>query len=484
MVAVPRLTKDPPLEGEVLPVATGGSYLAEVAAALTTNLRTLPQSADDLQKDFGLAFYDQIALDPNVSAAERILITAALNQGVQYVIPTPRTDPQYDRAARLQAFTREAFNRLPVALESLVYEMATEARQHGHKLAEAVWTTAKILPNYGPQLIYADIKPKPLTVYAFVQDAYANTLGITPTGPQGGTYRLVQGERVVTSNGGTALSDGRPLYPLRKFPLLTWNGRNRDPRGRSAFRTIYGAWYKKRQTEPGLLAYLARFGQPSLVITLPPNAPDTVTIDDVTYKTADLYKAAGLEYQSGGVLIIPAGALAVLAEATGDGAAYIAAEHLWNQEISVGLTGQTLATGEGTHRSGTDASTHQDMLGLLVSFLKGWVGDWITRQLIAPLIVANFGAAALPLAPRADLGRISPEDLAGLVNAIAQLSGQGYWDATRVPPDIGAELDTRIGFPQRQTTAIGPGGAPADQPPANPNPPQADAQPQPQGGAP
>jgi hypothetical protein len=269
MVAVPRPIEDPPLEGEVLPVATGGSYLATVAASLTEQVRTLPQSADDLQRDFGLAFYDEISLDPNVSAAERILITAALNQGVQYVIPTPRTDPQYDRAARLQAFTREAFNRLPVALESLVYEMATEARQHGHKLAERIWTTAKILPNYGPQLIYADIKPKPLTVYAFVQDAYANTLGITPTGPQGGTYRLVNGERVVTSNGGTALSDGRPLYPLSKFPLLTWNGRNRDPRGRSAFRPIFGAWWKKRQTEPGLLQYLARFGQPSLAIVMP-----------------------------------------------------------------------------------------------------------------------------------------------------------------------------------------------------------------------
>jgi hypothetical protein len=472
MVAVPRPIEDPPLEGEVLPVATGGSYLATVAASLTEQVRTLPQSADDLQKDFGLEFYDQIALDPNVSAAERILITAALNQGVQYVIPTPRTDPQYDRAARLQAFTREAFNRLPVALESLVYEMATEARQHGHKLAEAVWTTAKILPNYGPQLIYADIKPKPLTVYAFVQDAYANTLGITPRAPLSGRGVVREGRL-----------DGQPIYPLTKFPVLTWNGRNRDPRGRSAFRPIYGAWWKKRQTEPGVLAYLARFGQPSLMMTLPPNAPDTVTVDGAEYKTADLYKAAGLEYQSGGVLIIPAGALAALAEAKGDGAAYIATEHLWNQEISVGLTGQTLATGEGTHRSGTDASTHQDMLGLLVSFLKAWIGDWITRQLIAPLIVANFGAAALPLAPRADLGRISPEDLAGLVNAIAQLAGQGYWDATRVPPDIGAELDTRIGFPQRQTTAIGPGGAPADQPPANPNPPQADAQPQPQGGA-
>jgi hypothetical protein len=332
-------------------------------------------------------------------------------------------------------------------------------------LAEAVWTTAKILPNYGPQRIYGDLKPKPLGAYVFVADGYANTLGIAPR--LGATP--VFGVGVLT--GGRV--NGQPVYPLDKFPVLTWNEVDRDLRGRSAYRCIYSAWWKKRQAEPGLLAYLARFGQPSLLITLPPNAPDQVTIDGVTHKTSDLYKAAGLEYQSGGVLVIPAGTLAALQEAAGDGGAYIAAEHLWNQEILMGLTGQTLATSEGTaHRSGTDSRTHQDMLGLLVTFLKAWLADFANRRLVAPLIVANYGAAALPLAPRVDLGRISPEDLAAMAQAIAQLAGQGFWDPTRMPPDVGAELDTRLGFPQRQVLAVGPTGTPTDAPAPQPPPDQ------------
>lgn len=471
----PTLVTDIADSEEVLPV-TGGTDRPGVLVRWNGEMRQLPQSVDDLMRDFGVLFYDQVGLDPHVDAMERILITGVLAQGVQYVVDTPRADAAYDRAAKLLTFIREAFKRLPCAMELLVFEMATAARRHGHKLSEAVWTTEKILPNYGPQLIYQDIKPKPLPVYAFVQDGYANTLGVVPVaGAYSRTYQRVNGERVVVSEG-QATVGGVPLYPMAKFPTLVWNPANRDPRGNSAYRTIFGAWYKKRQTEPGLLAYLARFGQPSLELTMPTQTPDKVTVDGVEYTTADWYKAQGEAFQAGGVLVLPNGATATLQEANGDGNAYLNAEKLWNNEIAMGLTGQTLATGEGQHRSGADSATHQDMLGLLVTFLKGWVGDWINRQLIAPLIVANFGVAALPYAPRVDLGRISPEDLAAMVNAISQLAGQGYWLNARVPPDVRAELDTRMGLPQSQTGAIAPTGQPTDAPPQPPTAPQSQPQ--------
>jgi hypothetical protein len=47
----------------------------------------------------------------------------------------------------------------------------------------------------------------------------------------------------------------------------------------------------------------------------------------------------------------------------------------------MGLTGQTLATGRRQHRSGTDSRTHQDMLGLLVTFIKAWLSDFANRLL-------------------------------------------------------------------------------------------------------
>ena len=124
MVAVPRTIEDPRPEQELLPVSTG-NYLAGVARGLEAGLRQLPATADDLQRDFGVEFYDQVALDPQVKAALRILLTAALNRGVQLGIPTPRTDPQYERGSKYAAFVRAAFDRLPRTPRSLLYEMGT-----------------------------------------------------------------------------------------------------------------------------------------------------------------------------------------------------------------------------------------------------------------------------------------------------------------------------------------------------------------------
>lgn len=465
----PKITPVDPRADVIAVPPTSPLRLASDQLALQA--RALPVPGDDLMRDFGITVYDRMALNPQIRAATRVLLTAALINLVQYSIPVPRTDAKYDTAARYAAFVREAFARLPRAMEGLLYEVGTAALHHGHKLTEAVWTPAKVLPNYGPQQIYADIKPKPLGTYAFVQDGYANTLGITPRGA-GLAYAWANGLVGSTVIGGGGLVGGYPIYALDKFPTLTWDEADRDPRGRSLLRSIYAAWWKGQQTEPGLLAYLARFGQPSVKITMPPNTPADSTRDDGTsVKTRQVYLEAGQDWQAGGILVLAAGANGELVEASGEGTAYINAKRMWDQEMWVGLTGQSLATGEGQHRSGTDARTHQDILGLFVAFLKGWLADWVSRQLIAPLIRVNFGAAAVPLAPKADLGRINPEDLAQVLQAFAQLAGPGnYWNPAVVPPDIGAELDARVGLPQRQTAAVGPDGEPTDlpAPPAQP----------------
>jgi hypothetical protein len=297
MVAAPIIEQPDP-QREVLPVAIPG-YLGVAAARLVADqaLWRLPTAVDDLQREFGYDIYARIALDPQVKAGERVLMTAALNQGVQYIVPVPRQDPHYAAAARYQKFVDLAFQRLPVPLESLLYEMGTAALTHGHKLSEVVWTTAKVLPNYGPQLLYGDIKPKPLHTYAFVQDQFANTAGITPVVPG-----LARSGTII---GG--MLAGQPVYALDKFPVLTWAESDRDPRGAPLFRTIYGAWWKKRQAEPGLLAYLARFGQPSLDMRCrrTPRIKSRCRMARWSPRASLPTKRRAWSMQSGGVLVIP-----------------------------------------------------------------------------------------------------------------------------------------------------------------------------------
>ena len=63
----------------------------------------------------------------------------------------------------------------------------------------------------------------------------------------------------------------QPLIPLSKVAVLTYDEQDHDPRGNSALRPLYGPWWCKQQTMPSLLAYIARFGQPSVVGKMPPN---------------------------------------------------------------------------------------------------------------------------------------------------------------------------------------------------------------------
>jgi hypothetical protein len=489
MVAAPQLTviTDPDPQAEVLPALPGSrwpsSSLYTAAGAL---VQTLPLASDDLTQDFGVAIYDQMALDPQIHAGRRILVTAALNQPVQFSIPVPRqsptgaSNPQYDRAAKLTAFVRDGFRRLPVPLETTLFEMATGALTHGHCLAEKVeGPPARVLPNYGPLRVLVDLKPRPLTAYAFVQDVYANTLGITP--------RALAPVGQTTYAQGT-LATGAPVYSLDHFAVLTWNGQYRDPRGQSLLRAAFGAWWKKRQAEPGLLAYLARFGQPSLDLEMAPNTPDQVTVDGEVQASRDLYLAMGQAYQAGGIQVRPPGSKSALQEASGDGAAYIQAEALWNREISMALLGQTLATNEAQHESRAAATVHQDILALLIRYIKFWLADFVYHQLIVPWVRMNFGESAVPLAPTVSLGQTDPENLAAVANAIAQMTSAGYWDATQMPPDIGAQLDVRLNFPERQVTAVAPDGTPTDAPPAatpqtQPDPVDAGAPIAPSGGA-
>jgi hypothetical protein len=98
------------------------------------------------------------------------------------------------------------------------------------------------------------LKVKPIRSVAFVTDAYLNVLGLVGAKP---------GQTV------PAVSDLAPaeIIPREKFCILSWRPKDGDPRGTSVLRPAYDPWWRKRQTIPEYLKYLAQFAGPSLWAT-------------------------------------------------------------------------------------------------------------------------------------------------------------------------------------------------------------------------
>lgn len=466
VLPVARIGDDPPPKGAPLP--NGGVLPPQPQASAvdpTTEIvaaggwgwmaqqylfwaRTLPIPGDDLQRDFGIDIYQRMGLDPQLRAARRVLVNAALNQPLALTLPVKEEDTRYGLAARIRDFCQANLDRLPRGLIPTLAEVADAALTHGHKVSEILCEVGTLDPQNGPQLLLRDLKAKPLTSTAFVIDAYGNTLGLLAQRPGQPLILLpviVSGDVI-----------GQPLLPLAKFAILTWDEQNADLRGNSILRACYGFWWMKQQLLPLLLAYATRFGQPSLDVELPPSAADVqqTNADGTPAPAKTMSQAmldAGLQYQGGGVFIHPNGSKVVLTEPKGAGyQVFMDAVTLYDNQMVKALLGATLAVNEGEHRSGTDSKTHQDVLSLTTLYIKHWIAAFVRQQILCRLVEWNYGADAVPLTPWAELGQTDPQDIGLIGQVIAQMWGPGnFMNPATMPLRIGAALDARMGFPVR-----------------------------------
>lgn len=440
---------------------------------LQSFLRSLPFYIDDVTAAFGDDLYERMSFDPTISSSTLVLILGALGQGLQLTCALKQGDEQLPVAEELAAFVEANLNGCSSQPHRWMVELA-EGIKFGNKIAEKVYRSAEpaeleAFPelrrrSLGTGLMLGAMKVKPRHSYAFVVDIYQNLVGMLGLQPGKGISVLAQTlltPQMVEDN----------LLPREKFAVFTHLPENEDPRGRSALRAAYNAWFAKQQGYGEYLKYLAQFGTPGIhgetpekAVSQPVRNPDgTYQLDTTTGRPITLDPEQKLirileNYRGGACVAVPHGTNIKPFEVTGDGSVFLKAFEYFDSEMAKAILGQTLATGEGKHDSRAAASVHQDILGLFVSHLKRELEAVIQEDVIKELVRLNYGPDLLPLAPKASLGDVTPQDLAALYTAVALLQKSGYLEDSQKP-----ELDARMGLPVRIISEDGGGGGQGDQ---------------------
>jgi hypothetical protein len=418
---------------------------------------------DDLTRDLSHDIYQQMMHDPQVASTVNLLVMAVLSKPAELGTGRESDDPDYQQAEAIADFCRWNLANLDRPFPELLDEMVRGMLVNGHKLAEQIYKVYAITPEAGPQIVLSDIKPKPNTAVNFAVDAYNNVVGILYAKPG---QPLSQVAFVPQGNGAD-----QQIIPADKFFTLTFRPEDSDPRGHSLLRGAYYPWYVKGQTYGELLAFLARFGSASVWGELSENAQD-VTMDatgqllDTPIPATTFLNSVLQDLKNGAVVTVPAGTKINLLQALGEGTAFFKALALCDIQITKNNTGQSLATEEGEHQSRAAAQVHQDVLGLLTTFLKNIVAASIQRFILKPLILYNFGEQALAFMPSVSLSEVEQQDFAAQANAIANLQRAGYLD-----PSQYQDIDNMLNLPERVVQ---------EQPPPGQVPSQDQQQPPPQ----
>jgi Protein of unknown function (DUF935) len=461
---------------------SGESIPATEAGWVAALYRTLPPYVDDLTRDFGPDLYARMQTDPQVAADLRLIKMAVLADAVQLDLPdgvTPDDKARYTPATMIRAFCTYNLARLRPGLTPTLFALL-DALAEGHKLAELVWEPGVPPPQPGvvyppgPKVLLSAIKPKPSARYSLVVDPF-NTLW--------GAVYIPVGQAAARWGQWTDLTQLPPNFvPRDSLVHLVWNALDNDPRGSSLLRAVYRAWWSKGQMWPGHLAALATFAQPSLwenlkregLAPIPVyDADGTITgyTDPVTHALAQLQNL-----RNGSVGVGVDSTLQIIAP-QGVGQAFEAAVDLYNREIATGLLGSSRATQEAQFGSKADSQTGQDVVGLLIAYIRGLVAETIRTDVLTPLVRRNFGADALALLPVVRLSAAEQQDRGVMMNAVAQLERAGWFTPSQKPA-VDAQLGLPIRTPDEQTIESDRYKAPPIAPPpvggANPGDPTAD----------
>ena len=409
--------------------------------------RALPHAIDELEADFADSIYLRMSVDPQVAACLSIFKAGILEGGLDLSPAVDDvTDPEYDLATGIAEEATAMFDNLQTALDDVLWDLLS-CLQLGSKVAELVFELQPGVTEKRPMLQVVAIKPKPRHATAFVVDAYTNVYGLLVRSPGQASPFL-----------GTASFDPanppQNFLPREKFCISTFRPVDADPRGTSLLRPAFDAWWRKQQILKEALKYLSQFGGPSIIGFTAPDAQTAPAIDDlgniidgqVLLTPEQAMQAALEQFRNGTAAAFPAGAAVHVLQATGNGEAFLKAVAECNVSITKALLTQSLATEEGEHQARAASTVHQDVLGTLVRQGKRGLLRMITRDILKPWVLRNWGEKAVHLTPKPSLGESEQQDIAPMITALA---AAGY----TVGPSQLAAIDVSLGLPVRDTEA-------------------------------
>jgi hypothetical protein len=453
-------------------VAGGGNWIAE-----SPYYRSLPTYIDDITRDFGSDAYERMMLDDQVASSVRTYIESILSDPLT-VRPwiDDDKDPDYEESKSYAEFAERLLaNCSPTrSVNAWLFEMTMGSVSLGNRVAEKVARLEESGQDAG-RLVWDRVKVKPRNRTAFVVDGFSNLLGLLAAIP--GQGNLVPG--AILTPDLLAVSN---LLPREKFAILSWNPQEEDPRGTSLLRTVYRLWWEKIQATAEWLKHLTQFGSPSLWGTTAPDAmaepatdslgnplPGAVSISPVQQLLNEL-----LKFRNGYALALPNGSTLQLLQSASAGDAFLKMVEHHERAIDRAILLAARTRMEAKHGSKADSETSQDITGQAVRRAKTWVADMVTRDLIRPMILWNFGPdAAKRLCPYASLAPVEHQDWSQTANAVAPLVASGF-----LKPSQFAAMYDKLGLPpaeesltddQQQGAAPPPAPGDEDFPAGNPD---------------
>jgi hypothetical protein len=441
-IIVPGVRRASPLREYVVRSnqAFWGNYNRKLAA--------LPTPIDDLDRELGTDVLRKMMLDPQINSSIYLAAVATMSRGMR-IKPrvTDKLDPRYEDALFMMGFIEDNLAGLEHSTTELLVDMIVGSLVVGNCVAEQNYYLKEGGKHDG-KLMLKNLKTKPPEVYAFLTDRFGNVPALAVPGPKGsvGIPPMVLADsqaNLVLSGETVLLGSGWRAVPLAKFAVLANRKRYGDPRGYSALRPAYGAWYSLMRLWPEYIKYLVQFASPSIVGTLPEKAfpeynPDTGETED----PLDVLYYELQNFANGSFMALRYGSVVDLKWSQGDGTAFTQAINLLNHQMVKAILHQLLATEEGKHQARAASSTHQDVLNMMVRGLKNSVVSMVQRQIFRQLILLNFGEnAADTLTPYLSLGDIAQEDKSDMVKAY---SAGGYVLGPTQFPAIDAELELEV----------------------------------------
>lgn len=424
-------------------LVAGSTSLSRYLAALTKTLNRLPIWIDDAECDFGLDIYQRMLNDPAVASALAAIKTSVLGDGISLLNPIPAPTPlladpeqqaQYDAAEEIKDSIEENLDRLSQPLEAVFGDML-DYLAFGHAIAEQVYTFD------GNKVVLAALKVKPRLAYCFVVTKMMDCAGVVSGPAESSGYLKWWGE-----------VEASEVIPREKFWVLVHDPKAGDPRGTSLLRPAYNAWYLKQQTWPAYLKYNIQFGTPSVLGKLAAEGSLVDLSNDagaaITPEEAMVEKLVA--WTSGTAVVVPNGAEIQLIESKGDGSNFVNAIDLYNREITRAILIAIRATMEAEYSSKADSGSALEVLGQFGQMIKRRIEAAFYHDVIQPLVRFNFGnEAADTLAPMVSLSDLSPGDVEGKGNMIANLARAGLIHTSQLPG-----IDRSLDLPERDMEAL------------------------------
>lgn len=430
------------------------SYVASQFYGLIPALQSLPHAFDDLTEEFGVDVYERMMKDSEIAANVGLLVMSSTSQTARFTPSLQPNNPEFAKSLFVSKFFQWMFDNLEENFWENRRALVREGLTFGSGIGELTYKIVTTGPYSGYYALQG-IRPLCIKDTAFVVDNFNRTVGLIPTKLP--IMKLPVGSMIplTTSTDGSGkfqindqLVDS--IVPRSKFWVLTWDPRRGDPRGRSILRPSYLPWWVKQQTVSELMAWLAKYAQPSLWGTTAPNAatvcitdPETGAVTEI--KPTQVLLESMMKFRGASAIALPHGAELNVLNVSSSGEIFLKVLAWANREITRGILMQHMATSDSEHMARSAAETHQDVLSLLIVNLRTWQAESLRTDIVGPLTVANFGEKYAHLAPKLDLGDgdgfpITPME-------VAQLQYASWFT-----PDQMAVLDRLLGLPVREVS--------------------------------